>query len=97
MPTTQARRWAGLAPASSLASTAAPTPVQSSISSSYVVSGMTCSHCELAVTREVSRVAGVSSVDVDLATKLVRVHGAGVDDAAIREAIDEAGYDAVLA
>jgi copper chaperone CopZ len=33
-------------------------------------------------------------VDVDLATKLVVVHGAGLDDAALRAAIDEAGYDA---
>jgi copper chaperone len=63
----------------------------------YVVAGMTCSHCKVAVTEEVSRVAGVSSVDVDLDSKLVRVHGTGVDDAAVRAAIDEAGYDAVTA
>lgn len=71
------------------------TRVQPSGSLSYLVSGMTCGHCKAAVTREVSRVAGVSSVDVDLATKLVRVHGADVDDAAVRAAIDEAGYEAV--
>jgi copper chaperone len=63
----------------------------------YVVPGMTCIHCRVAVTREVSQVAGVRSVDVDLEGKLVRVHGTGLDDAAVRAAIDEAGYDAVTA
>jgi copper chaperone len=63
----------------------------------YVVAGMTCSHCKLAVTEEVSAVAGVASVDVDLNTKLVRVHGTDLDDVSVRTAIDEAGYDAVSA
>jgi copper chaperone len=63
----------------------------------YVVAGMTCGHCKVAVTEEVSNVAGVVSVDVDLDTKLVRVHGTDVDDAAVVAAIDEAGYDAVAA
>jgi len=40
---------------------------------------------------------GVSAVDVDLDAKLVHVHGAGVDRAAVVAAIDEAGYDAVAA
>jgi copper chaperone len=63
----------------------------------YVVAGMTCEHCKLAVTEEVTRVAGVAGVDVDLAGKLVRVHGTDVDRAAVVAAIDEAGYDAVAA
>jgi copper chaperone len=58
---------------------------------------MTCEHCKLAVTEEVTRVAGVDGVDVDLAGKLVRVHGTDVDRAAVVAAIDEAGYDAVTA
>jgi copper chaperone CopZ len=61
----------------------------------YRVDGMTCAHCKVAVTDEVTRVAGVATVDVDLDTKLVRVHGARLDGSAIRAAIDEAGYDAV--
>ncbi len=60
----------------------------------YTVSGMSCGHCEAAVKEEVSAVSGVESVDVDLATKLVVVRGEGLDDAAIRAAIDEAGYEA---
>jgi copper chaperone CopZ len=63
----------------------------------YLVAGMTCDHCTVAVTGEVTKVAGVASVDVDLDTKLVQVHGAGVDHAAVVAAIDEAGYDAVTA
>ncbi|MBE2317463.1 heavy-metal-associated domain-containing protein [Solirubrobacter sp. CPCC 204708] len=63
----------------------------------YRVEGMSCNHCVVAVSGEVGRVAGVSSVDVDLETKLVRVSGTGVDDAAVVAAIDEAGYDAVAA
>jgi copper chaperone len=63
----------------------------------YVVAGMSCDHCKVAVTEEVTQVAGVSAVDVDLDTKLVRVSGSNVDAAAVVAAIDEAGYDAVAA
>jgi copper chaperone len=63
----------------------------------YLVAGMTCGHCTIAVTEEVSRVVGVDAVDVDLDTKLVRVHGSAVDGAAVIAAVDEAGYDAVAA
>ena len=63
----------------------------------YVVAGMSCGHCRIAVTEEVAKVPGVNAVDVDLDTKLVRVHGTGVDEAAVVAAIDEAGYDAVQA
>jgi copper chaperone CopZ len=72
-----------------------PSPASTELA--YLVEGMTCGHCKVAVTEEVSRVAGVSAVDVDLDSKLVRVHGTGVDHAAVVAAIDEAGYDAVQA
>jgi copper chaperone CopZ len=60
----------------------------------YVVPGMHCAHCEAAVREEISAVAGVESVTVDLERKRVEVAGSELDDAAIRAAIDEAGYDA---
>jgi len=60
----------------------------------FVVPGMHCDHCVAAVEQELGAVAGVASVDVDLATKLVVVTGDTLDDAALRAAIDEAGYDA---
>ena len=59
----------------------------------YSVPGMSCDHCTRAVSREVSSVAGVSRVEVDLATKLVTVTGDGLVDEALRAAIDEAGYE----
>ena len=60
----------------------------------YSVPGMHCAHCERAVKDELGAVGGVESVDVDLETKLVTVRGRDLDDAALRAAIDEAGYEA---
>ncbi len=60
----------------------------------YTVPDMSCGHCEAAVSSELQEVAGVESVDVDLVTKLVTVRGAGLDDAALRAAIEAAGYEA---
>ncbi len=64
---------------------------------SYLVAGMTCHHCTVAVADEVTKVAGVDAVDVDLGSKLVRVSGDAIDRGAVVAAIDEAGYDAVAA
>lgn len=60
----------------------------------YTVQGMTCDHCKRAVSSELEGVAGVSSVDVDLDSKLVVVTGESLDDQALRAAIEEAGYEA---
>lgn len=60
----------------------------------YTVPGMHCGHCERAVKEEVGAVQGVDSVDVDLATKRVVVHGQALDDTSLRAAIEEAGYEA---
>lgn len=57
------------------------------------VPGMTCGHCEAAVTAEVSAIAGVTSVVVDLEAKTVSVAGAALDRGRIVAAIDEAGFD----
>jgi copper chaperone len=59
----------------------------------YRVPGMSCEHCRAAVTNELSSVAGVESVAVDLNEKLVSIRGGSLDDAALRAAIDEAGYE----
>jgi copper chaperone CopZ len=61
---------------------------------SYTVPAMHCGHCERAVKEEVSAVAGVSDVAVDLETKVVTVIGSSFEDAAVRAAIEEAGYQA---
>jgi copper ion binding protein len=59
----------------------------------YDVTGMTCSHCADAITREVAEVAGVRSVEVSVETGKVVVHGTDVSDEAVRAAVDEAGYE----
>jgi copper chaperone CopZ len=60
----------------------------------YTVPGMSCAHCKAAIEFEVARVEGVDSVTADPDTKLVVVRGGALDDAAVRAAIDEAGYEA---
>jgi copper chaperone len=64
------------------------------MTSTYALAGMTCEHCVRAVTEEVSEVAGVTGVEVDLASGTVTVKGV-VDDAAVRTAVAEAGYQVV--
>lgn len=61
----------------------------------YTVYGMTCDHCVLSVSEEVSEVAGVEAVDVDLAAGRLTVTGAGYSDDAVTAAVAEAGYEAV--
>lgn len=66
-----------------------------STTATYTVPGMNCEHCKASVTEELSAVAGVDSVDVDLDTKLVKITGTGLDDVTLRTAINEAGYEVV--
>ena len=65
----------------------------------YSITGMTCGHCVAYVTEEIGEVPGVTDVQVDLVaggTSTARVSAEGpVDDAAVRAAIAEAGYDVV--
>ncbi len=65
----------------------------------YTVAGMTCGHCVHAVTEEVKKVPGVLDVTIDLVpdgNSSVHVVSANVlDDAEVRDAVDEAGYELV--
>ncbi|WP_239015107.1 heavy-metal-associated domain-containing protein [Streptomyces sp. CdTB01] len=64
------------------------------LTTEYHVSGMTCSHCENAVKQEVSALDTVVDVQVDVPTGRVTVTSATpLDDAKVRDAIDEAGYE----
>jgi copper chaperone len=65
----------------------------SGLTLTLTVPGMSCGHCEAAVKGEVTKVAGVTDVQVDLGTKIVTVLGDGIDRAAVVAAIDEAGYE----
>ena len=64
----------------------------------YRVAGMTCGHCASAVTEEVSRVRGVTGVQVDVAAGRVTVEtDQPVPRDAVAAAVDEAGYEVVPA
>jgi copper chaperone CopZ len=62
----------------------------------YLVKGMTCGHCVEAVRGELGTLPGVREVRVELAEGRVSVDSDGpLDPAAVRAAIDEAGYELV--
>ncbi len=56
------------------------------------VQGMSCGHCVSAITAAVTPLAGVTSVDVDLAGGKVTVDGTADVDA-VTAAIEDSGYD----
>lgn len=61
------------------------------------VEGMSCEHCEKAVKGAVSALDGVSHVEVSLPDKRVTVDydEAKADEAQMKEAIEDQGYDVV--
>jgi len=59
----------------------------------YTVSGMHCGHCATSVSEEVQEIAGVENVDVVVETGALTVSSTQpVDDAAVKAAVEEAGY-----
>ncbi|MGW3727388.1 heavy-metal-associated domain-containing protein [Streptomyces sp. NPDC000851] len=66
------------------------------ITTVYKVSGMTCGHCEGAVSQEISALDGVTAVKAVAQSGEVTVTSAAPLDAeAVRAAVDEAGYELV--
>jgi copper chaperone len=64
-----------------------------STTQTYTVTGMTCSHCVASVTEEVQEIPGIEDVDVVLETGSLTITSAEpVDDAAVRTAVEDAGY-----
>ena len=67
------------------------------VTTTYSVTGMTCGHCTAAVTEELSKLPGVTEVTIDLnagGTSAVHVTSeSALDEASVREAVDEAGYE----
>jgi copper chaperone len=62
----------------------------------FRVPDISCQHCVAAITKEVSALAGVQKVQVDLDGKRVTVeHAPEVTSEQIVAAINEAGYDNV--
>ena len=61
--------------------------------STYAVTGMTCEHCVRAVTEEVRRIQGVADITVDLPTGALPISSSQpIEEAAVAEAVQEAGY-----
>lgn len=61
--------------------------------STYTVTGMTCGHCVASVTEEVGEIPGVEHVDVVLETGALTVTTSQqLDDAQVRAAVEDAGY-----
>ncbi|MFJ1563037.1 heavy-metal-associated domain-containing protein [Streptomyces erythrochromogenes] len=60
----------------------------------YRVTGMTCGHCEGAVTSELAALPGVTSVKAVAASgEVTVVSAAPLADEDVRAAVDEAGYE----
>lgn len=65
-----------------------------STTTTITVDGMTCGHCVNAVQTEVGKIQGVTDVNVDLASGQVTIVADPAPDAgALREAVEEAGYE----
>lgn len=67
-----------------------------STTTTFRVPGMTCGHCEQAVTTEVMKISGVEAVKVDLDSKNVEVTSdRDLSWSDLVAAVDEAGFEAV--
>jgi copper chaperone CopZ len=63
----------------------------------YHVAGISCDHCVRAITTEVKEIAGVNAVTVDIPTKIVTIEHTNVAAPVLIAAINEAGFDEVVA
>jgi len=59
------------------------------------IKGMSCGHCVTRVEAAVSAIQGVTSVKVNLGQKSAVVEGVALDDARLKEAVADAGYEVV--
>lgn len=68
-----------------------------SFSQQYAVRGMTCDHCVIAVTEEISALEGVIGVDIELVvngnSRVTVASENPLDTNLVRAAVDEAGYE----
>ncbi|MER5545716.1 heavy-metal-associated domain-containing protein [Streptomyces sp. NPDC002589] len=72
----------------------AHTDTQGSVTTVYKVTGMSCGHCEGAVSGEISEIPGVSSVKAVASTgEVTVVSEVPLDDEAVGAAVDEAGFE----
>ena len=57
------------------------------------IEGMHCQHCVAAVNAALEAVSGVTSVKVSLEKNNAVVEGEGLDDAALKAAVEDTGFD----
>ena len=57
------------------------------------ITGMTCGHCQKAVTEALESVEGVTKADVNLESGIAKVEGSS-DTSALISAVEEEGYSA---
>lgn len=68
-----------------------------SVTSTYVVTGMTCGHCENAVREEVNELSGVQTIEVSSETGSLTITSTEpLAEADVIAAVDEAGYEAKI-
>ena len=68
-----------------------------STTATYTVAGMTCAHCVASVTEEVQELPGVEAVTVSLEDGTLQLTSSRpLDEAAVRSAVEEAGYTLAL-
>jgi len=67
-------------------------PAEKAEAVELAIEGMTCSHCVASVTRALRACPNVVSAAVDLKRGRATVRGSGLDRAALRKAVEAAGY-----
>lgn len=71
----------------------------SSVTTPYLIAGMTCNHCVSAVTEELQALDGVAAVVVDLvpggASTVTVTSARPLAPSDVAAAVDEAGYEVV--
>ena len=56
------------------------------------VEGMTCSHCEAAITRNLGKIQGIEEVVADKNTSQVKMKGAKINLAEVEQIVTDLGY-----
>jgi copper chaperone CopZ len=70
------------------------TTTTATVRQTFRVDGMSCHHCEMAVTAELMKLSGVIGVAVDIAAATVVTEAEQtLDRDAVAAAIDDAGYE----
>lgn len=59
------------------------------------IEGMHCQHCVAAVNEALQAVPGVTSVAVSLENNNAVVEGVSLDDAALKAAVEDTGFDVI--